>query len=61
MLRQSDLPEELKDFREQMIKEVLGKRVREVKIKEALGEAIEDAREKAAPEDIAEPAPTPPK
>jgi hypothetical protein len=32
-----------------------------VKIKEALGEAIEDAREKAAPEDIAEPAPTPPK
>jgi hypothetical protein len=61
MLRQSDLPEELKDFREQMIKELLGKRVREVKIKEALGEAIKDAGQKAAPEDIAEPAPTPPK
>jgi hypothetical protein len=61
MLRQSDLPEDLKDFREQMIKEVLGKRVREVKIKEALGEAITDAREKAAPEETAEPAPTPPK
>jgi len=48
MLRQSDLPEELKNFREQMIKEVLGK-------------AIEDAKKKAASEETAGPVPTPPK
>ena len=57
MLRQSDLPEELKDFREQMIKEALGKRVRDVKAKQALKEAIEEAKEKAGPEETAEPAP----
>jgi hypothetical protein len=61
MLRQSDLPEELKDFREQMIKEVLGKHVREAKLKEVMIEAIEEAKEKATPEETAEPAPTPPK
>jgi hypothetical protein len=44
MLRQSDLPEDLKNFREQMIKEVLGKYVREAKLKKALGEAIKDAK-----------------
>jgi hypothetical protein len=39
MLRQSDLPEELKNFREQMIKEVLGKYVQEAKLKKAIKEA----------------------
>jgi hypothetical protein len=55
MLRQSDLPEELKNFREQMIKEVLGKYVQEAKLKKALGEAIEDAKAKTASEPAATP------
>jgi hypothetical protein len=55
MLRQSDLPEELKNFREQMIKEVLGKYVQEAKLKKALGEAIEDAKTKTESEPAATP------
>ena len=55
MLRQSDLPEELKNFREQMIKEVLGKYVREAKLKKALGEAIKDVKTEAASEPTATP------
>jgi type II secretory pathway component GspD/PulD (secretin) len=50
MLRQSDLPEELKNFREQMIKEVLGKYAQEAKLKKALGEAIEEAKTEATPQ-----------
>jgi len=50
MLRQSDLPEELKNFREQMIKEVLGKYVREAKLETALKESIEQAKTETAPE-----------
>lgn len=48
MLRQSDLPEELKNFREEMIKEVLGKYVREAKLKKRMREALENAKTKAA-------------
>jgi hypothetical protein len=55
MLRQSDLPEELKNFREQMIKEVLGKYVREAKLEKALEEAIEDAGTETDPEPAATP------
>lgn len=50
MLRQSDLPEELKNFREQMIKEVLSKYSQEAKLKKALGEAIEEAKTEATPQ-----------
>jgi hypothetical protein len=50
MLRQSDLPEELKNFREQMIKEVLGKYVRE---------AIKEAKTETTSETATEPAVTP--
>jgi hypothetical protein len=55
MLRQSDLPEELKNFREQMIKEVLGKYIREAKLEKALGEAIENAKTEATSEPAATP------
>jgi predicted Holliday junction resolvase-like endonuclease len=55
MLRQSDLPEELKNFREQMIKEVLGKYVREAKLKKALGEAIEEAKTETTSESATTP------
>jgi hypothetical protein len=50
MLRQSDLPEELKNFREEMIKEVLGKYVREAKLDKAIKEAIEQAKTETDPE-----------
>jgi len=50
MLRQSDLPKELKNFREQMIKEVLGKYVREAKLEKALEERIEQAGTETDPE-----------
>jgi hypothetical protein len=43
MLRQSDLPEELKNLREQMIKEALGKYVREARLKKAVGETTKNS------------------
>jgi hypothetical protein len=57
MLRQSDLPEELKNFREQMIKEVIGKYSQEAKLKKALGEAIKETKT----ETTSKPATTPQK
>jgi type II secretory pathway component GspD/PulD (secretin) len=44
MLRQSDLPDELKNFREQMIKEVLSKYSQEAKLKKAQKDAIKDTK-----------------
>jgi predicted Holliday junction resolvase-like endonuclease len=55
MLRQSDLPEELKNFREQMIKEVLGKYAQEAKLKKALGKAIEEAKTETTSESAIKP------
>ena len=55
MLRQSDLPEELKNFREQMIKEVLGKYAQEAELKKNLIEALEDAKTEAASKPVPKP------
>jgi predicted NAD-dependent protein-ADP-ribosyltransferase YbiA (DUF1768 family) len=55
MLRQSDLPEELKNFREQMIKEVLGKYAQEAKLKKALGKTIKEAKTETTSESATKP------